>query len=92
MYTEISTDSTDVVTFENTSTEEEDVKTLAMSYLMYKIGKYWASWAEPSRQYEMSLFRAPPMPARRYMEENGSGTMIGLAAKRSAGDAPKVNL
>ena len=35
-------------------------------------------------------FQAPPMPVRRYLEENGSADM--LAAKRSAGFAPEVKV
>ena len=35
-------------------------------------------------------FQAPPMPARRYAGEISSAAM--LAAKRSAGVAPEVNL
>ena len=37
----------------------------------------------------IDLFRSPPMPACRYMEENSSVAM--LAAKRSAGVTPEVN-
>ena len=39
METEVLTHPTDTVTFHNTSSQEPDVKTLAMSYLMYQIGK-----------------------------------------------------
>ena len=38
------------------------------------------------RQHDRSQFRAPPMPAHRYVEENGS------AARRSASVASEVNL
>ena len=41
-------------------------------------------------KYDRSRFRAPQMPACRYMEENSSAAM--LATKRSAGVAPEVNL
>ena len=37
-----------------------------------------------------SRFAAPPMPARRYIEKDGSAAM--LVAKKSAGVAPEVNL
>ena len=37
-----------------------------------------------------SWFQAPPMPVRRYLEENGSADM--LAAERSAGFAPEVKV
>ena len=36
------------------------------------------------------MFLSPPMPVRRYVEEISSAAM--LAAKRSAGVAPGVNL
>ena len=38
----------------------------------------------------LTLFRAPPMPAGRYVEENSSAAI--LATKRSVGVAPEVNL
>ena len=41
-------------------------------------------------RHDRSQFQAPPMPTHRYMEENGSAAM--LAAKRSAGITPEVNL
>ena len=40
--------------------------------------------------YDRSQFRAPPMPACRYMEDNGSCAM--LATKMSAGVTPEMNL
>ena len=40
--------------------------------------------------YSRSQFRAPPMPACMYMEENSLAAK--LAAKRSAGVKPEVNL
>ena len=40
--------------------------------------------------YSRSQFRAPPMPACRYMEENSLAAK--LEAKRSAGVTPEVNL
>ena len=49
-----------------------------------------ASVCLPGLQHNRSWFRAPPLPACRYMEENGLATM--LAAKRSAGVAQEVNL
>ena len=36
------------------------------------------------------LFQTPPMPARRYVEENGLAAK--LAAKRLTGVAPEVNI
>ena len=42
------------------------------------------------RWHDRSWFQTPPMPACRYVEENGSAAM--LAAKRSAGVTPEVNL
>ena len=41
-------------------------------------------------QHDRFWFQAPPMPARRYMEENGSATM--LVAMRSAGDTLELSL
>ena len=38
----------------------------------------------------LTLFRAPPMPAGRYVEENSSAAI--LATNRSEGVAPEVNL
>ena len=42
------------------------------------------------RQCDRSQFQTPPMPAYRYMEENGSAAM--LPAKRLAVVTPEVNL
>ena len=42
------------------------------------------------RRHDRSWFQAPPMPARRYVEEKGLAAI--LAAKRLAGVAPEVNL
>ena len=41
-------------------------------------------------QHNRFWFQAPLMPARRYMEENNSATM--LAAKKSAGDTLELSL
>ena len=40
--------------------------------------------------HDESQFQVPPMPAHRYVEDNGSAAM--LVTKRSAGVTPKVNL
>ena len=42
------------------------------------------------RWHDRSQFRSPPMPACKYVEENGLAAM--LAAKRLAGVAPEVSL
>ena len=44
----------------------------------------------PQWWHDESQFQAPPMPAHRYVEYNGSAAI--LATKRSAGVTPEVNL
>ena len=41
-------------------------------------------------QHDRSQFQAPPMPTRRYVEENGLAAM--LATNRLAGVTPEVNI
>ena len=47
-----------------------------------------SAWSHTVR-HNRSQFRAPPMPAHSYVEENSSAAMV--ATKRSAGVAPEVN-
>ena len=65
--------------------------------LFHRVGiaqsvEHLPAWSHTVRQqrHKISQFQAPPMPARRYVGENGSATM--LAVKRSAGVTPEVNL
>ena len=55
------------------------------------VGRVSACMVSPCEQrHDRFQFQAPPMPARRYMEENGLAAM--LVTKRSADVTPEVNL
>ena len=50
-----------------------------------------STWSHSVRlQHDRSWFQAPPMPAHRYMVENGLAAM--LATKRSGSVTPEMNL